>query len=331
MTLVDTLLRQTRLRFPSLETAEAAISPIKKGGSERKFYRIQFSPERSIVLINYTKAHAENQRYVAIAEFLAGHGVRAPKIYFHDPAEGLIWIEDLGERDLWSSRDESWTVRRPFYESALGEIAKLHRISAAESAEVRTDLPAPFDAALYLWEQEYFFENCLGRHFGIDQEKRRELAALPAFRRIVERLASFPRNLMHRDFQSQNIILREGLAYLIDFQGMRLGLAEYDLASILYDPYVNLTESERAGLLQYYRLSAEVNNPDFAEKFRLCAIQRLMQALGAYGYLGYVKDNQAFLAYIPAAVDSLAKILAGTEGLEPVRRLLRQLPPAGAA
>ena len=112
--------------------------------------------------------HAENERYVEIAEFLAAHGIRAPKIFFHDPAEGLIWIEDLGERDLWSYRDESWAVRRPFYESALEEIAKLHRVSAADSAEIRADLPAQFDAALYLWEQRYFFENCLGRHFGVE-------------------------------------------------------------------------------------------------------------------------------------------------------------------
>ena len=39
-------------------------------------------------------------------------GVRAPKIYFHDEAEGLIWMEDLGERDLWSYRSEPWPVRR---------------------------------------------------------------------------------------------------------------------------------------------------------------------------------------------------------------------------
>ena len=68
---------------------------------------------------------------------------------------------------------------------------------------------------------------------------------LPALQAIAERLASFPRVLVHRDFQSQNIIVREEEAYLIDFQGMRPGLAEYDFASLLYDPYVNLTKSER--------------------------------------------------------------------------------------
>jgi N-acetylmuramate 1-kinase len=325
MILAETLLRQTRLRFPSLEATEVDISAIEKGGSERKFYRIQFSPGQSIVLVKYTHEHAENERYVEIAEFLAAHGVRAPKIYFHDPAEGLIWIEDLGERDLWGYRDESWAMRRPFYRSALEEIAKLHRVSAADSAEIRADLPAQFDAALYFWEQRYFFENCLGRHFDVNQRKRRELAALPALQAIAERLASFPRTLVHRDFQSQNIILRDGQAHLIDFQGMRPGLAEYDLASLLYDPYVRVAGSERAELLQFYRSTAEGNDPAFAERFRLCAMQRLMQALGAFGYLGHVKHNKAFLTHIPAALRSLGEVVAAIAGLDPLHAVIKRV------
>ena len=78
MILAETLLRQTRLRFPGLAATEASISPIEKGGSERKFYRIQFSPDQSIVLVKYKQGHAENERYVIIAEFLAPPGVRPP-------------------------------------------------------------------------------------------------------------------------------------------------------------------------------------------------------------------------------------------------------------
>jgi len=319
MPLSDTLLQQTRIRFPSLESAQVKITPIEKGGSERKFYRIQFSPGQSIVLVKYTGEHSENERYVEIAEFLAAQAIHAPKIYFHDPAEGLIWLEDLGERDLWSYREENWLVRRAFYESTLEEIAKLHGVSAAASSAIRRDLPAQFDAALYLWEQHYFFSNCLGHHFGVAEEKLRALAELPALREIADRLASFPRVLVHRDFQSQNIIVRDRAAYLIDFQGMRPGLAEYDLASLLYDPYVCLTTNERRELQAFYCEEAKMTDPAFAEKLRLCAMQRLMQALGAYAYLGLVRGNTAFLAHIPAALQSLGEVVAGIGGLKPLR------------
>jgi aminoglycoside/choline kinase family phosphotransferase len=331
MILSDTLLQQTRIRFPRFEEAQVKISPIEKGGSDRKFYRIRVTREQSIVLVKYSREQAENQRYVEIAQFLAGRGVRVPKIHFHDLTEGLIWIEDLGERDLWSYRDESWLVRRAFYESALEEIAKLHGVSAAESEEIRRDLPAQFDAALYHWEQSYFFENCLGRHLGIDPARLQKLASLPVLAEIATRLASFPRVLVHRDFQSQNIILRNGQAHLIDFQGMRPGLAEYDLASLLYDSYVSLTESKRTALLKFYCAAAEVSDPAFAEKFQLCAMQRLMQALGAYSYLGLVKKNRAFLAHIPAALCSLGEILRAIPGLEPLRESLTALPPGRSA
>ena len=62
-----------------------------------------------------------------------------------------------------------------------------------------------------------------------------------------------------------------------------------------------------------------MTDPAFAEKFQLCAMQRLMQALGAYGFLGLVKENRAFLDHIPAALDSLGEVLAGIEGSEPLR------------
>jgi len=324
--LSDTLLAQSRLHFPEIDEAQVSITPIEKGGSGRQFYRIQLTREQSVVLVKYSREQAENQRYVDVAHFLARHEVRTPKIYFHDPAEGLIWIEDLGERDLWSYRAESWPVRRAFYGSALEEIAKLHRVSEQDTEQIRRDLPAQFDAALYRWEQSYFFENCLGRHFGLEATKLEELASLPALAEIAERLSSFPRVLIHRDFQSQNIIVRDAHAHLIDFQGMRPGLAEYDLASLLYDPYVSLTEPERTELLDFYRQTARLRDPALGEKFTLCAIQRLMQALGAYAYLGE-KKNRAFLGHIPTALDSLGKLLAETPSLAPLRESLAALPP----
>jgi len=94
---------------------------------------------------------------------------RAPnscaEIYFHDADEGLIWLEDLGERDLYSYRDESWLVRRAFYESALDQIAALHALPEPVCIEMKQHLPDEFNSELYLWEQNYFFENCLGRLF----------------------------------------------------------------------------------------------------------------------------------------------------------------------
>src|SRR5437764_1076129 len=247
----EPLLLQTRLHFPRFDVDGIKITPIEKGGSDRKFYRVRCSSEQSLILVKYDRSREENQHYVEIAQFLEAHEIRAPRIYYHDSDEGLIWIEDLGEKDLFSYRSESWMVRRAFYESALDEARKLHQLPESVCIEMRRHLPAEFNAALYLWEQSYFFENCLGRYFKIDQPAIENLAALPVLRQVAEDLSQRPRVLVHRDFQSQNILVRNGQAHLIDFQGMRPGLAQYDLASLLYDPYVDLTGAERNELLDH--------------------------------------------------------------------------------
>ena len=320
----ELLLRQTRRHFPRFNVDEIRITPIEKGGSDRKFYRVRCSSEQSLILVKYNLEREENRNYVEIAQFLETHGIHAPRIYYHDADEGLIWLEDLGERDLFGYRDEPWLVRRAFYESALDEARKLHQLPEAVCIEMHQHLPAEFNAALYRWEQNYFFENCLGRYFKFETRAIDNLAALPTLPDIAEKLAELPRVLVHRDFQSQNILLRNGQAYLIDFQGMRPGLAQYDLASLLYDPYVELTQAEHEELLEHY--CSEKPTSDFLETLRLCAMQRLMQALGAYGFLGLVKGYSDFLEYIPKAVGSLREVVGKIDGLELIEKFLADLP-----
>ena len=167
--------------------------------------------------------------------------IHAPKIYFHDPAAGLIWMEISGARS-WSYRAESWLVRRAFYESRLRKWLIASRFRAAAQAIAA---PSPHSSTPRLsWEQHYFFDNCLGRHFGLGKE---QLKSWRHCRRWGQSRATggFPARAVHRDFQSQNIIIRRRQAHLIDFQGMRPG---WRIRSRLarYDPYARLrARSER--------------------------------------------------------------------------------------
>ena len=183
---------------------------------------------------------------------------------------------------------------------------------------------------MFRWEQGYFFEHCLGNFFKLPATKVRRLAGLAALKSAAARLAALPRVLVHRDLQSQNILIRDGTAWLIDFQGMRPGLAQYDIASLLMDPYVSLAPPERAELLGIYQRLARrsgVEVPgDFEEIYQWCSLQRLMQALGAYGFLGLQKGRKDFLAHIPAARSSLRETAALLEGLDDFVRVLDSLP-----
>jgi len=318
----------TNERFPKTGNGNAAVTPLEKGGSERKFYRIRFGDE-SMIFVKYSGHKEENRHYVDIARFLNGAGVPVPEIHHHDSEEGLIWMQDLGEQDLWSFRNASWTPRRALYESTLEGVLRMHTQATDLAAGADLRLERVFDADLYLWEQGYFFENCLGNYFQTPESELTELAALPALREATTALAARPRILVHRDFQSQNVMIHEGAAWLIDFQGMRYGLAQYDLASLLYDPYVALTSDERCELLAFYKKRLEQNDTpvdsDFDEIFRWCALQRLMQALGAYGFLGLKKNRPDFLAHTPVALRSLLEVASALDGLAPLVKKLNSL------
>lgn len=310
-----------RLReSPGSQAEDFVITPVEKGGSGRKFYRVRVG-DRTAIMIRYSGTREENSHYVDIGKFLTMSGVQVPRVDFHDPAEGIVWMQDLGEADLWSFRGEPWDVRRPLYESALIELYKFHVAATRRMPENGgLILQREFDEELYLWEQGYFFEHCLRNHFLVSAEASSALAQLPALRLAAKRLAALPRVLVHRDFQSQNILVFEGSAWLIDFQGMRWGLAQYDLASLLYDPYVAMTAEEREELLSFYerlvRRSGDEVPADFRDTFAWCALQRLMQALGAYGFLGLQKSRADFLHHIPAARVLLRDVAAGLEGLD---------------
>jgi aminoglycoside/choline kinase family phosphotransferase len=329
MLAVHEVIDHTMENFPGYEPGDFEVTAVEKGGSDRKFYRIR-AADRSMILVKYSSRREENRHYVDIARFLASAGVQAPHMYLHDPAEGLIWMQDLGEVDLWSHRLDPWSTRRPLYESALIEVFKIHSAATRKLPGCGLTLEREFNEQLYLWEQGYFFEHCLGNYFKLPAGEVRRLAGLAALQSAAVRLAALPRVLVHRDFQSQNILIREGTAWLIDFQGMRPGLAQYDIASLLMDPYVSLATSERAELLGFYqrlvrRAGGEVSG-DFEEVYHWCSLQRLMQALGAYGFLGLQKGRADFLAHIPAARRSLRETAAHLDGLDEFVRALDSLP-----
>lgn len=305
------LIERTRAIFPGVR-GQIEMEPLLKGGSDRSYYRVRLPDGSSIILVKYGSQRQENRHYVRIAHFLHDNAVRVPNIHHHDEEACLIWMEDLGGDDLYSHRDEDWEVRRELYTKTLDQILILH---GKDLSLIPDDLHLEneFTEEMYRWEQSYFLDHCLGTHFKVPVETRERLQAYTPLVEAARRLGRRPRALVHRDFQSQNVIFFEGDAHLIDFQGLRPGLPHYDLASLLYDPYVSLADSERRELFEYYVTAAidaghRVTN-EFETNYTLAATQRLMQALGAYGFLGHIRQREDFLAHIPVALASLREVI----------------------
>ena len=312
---LDLLLQKTTLLLPQF--SDASIASINVGGSDRKFYRLTLPQKKSVVLVHYSDLKEENKHYASHAVFLKNHLVNVPEVIAHAPEDGLLWLQDLGDMDLSSQREKTWNERRALYESVITEIIHFHNIPINAPAKAGIVLQKEFNEELYQWEQDYFFEQGLGGLFNIDQNTRKNLATNPVLKNLARSLAALPRQLIHRDLQSQNIMLHDGKTWLIDFQGCRAGLAAYDLASLLYDPYVTLSDEERGELLHFYQ--EEMNRQglllpvDFKKIFSQCAAQRLMQALGAYGFISLHIGKTHYRQYAAPALARLREVLAKEE------------------
>jgi hypothetical protein len=285
---------------------------------------LQWGREESAILVDYDPRRTENQYYAEIAGFLGEIGVPAPRVIRHDPAACLLLMEDLGDADLWSFRKAPWEVREPLYQKTLTLLRRLQAVPESGFPSGRVRLMQGFGAELYRWERDYFREHFVRKVCGIQLEPARERVLEAELSALADRLSETGRCLVHRDLQSQNVMIRGGEPFLIDFQGMRFGSPFYDLGSLLWDPYVVLSDREREGLLSfYYRLSPRGRAWEpFRENFWEASAQRLMQALGAYGFLGLQKGLGAFLEHIPAGLGNLLRAASLAASLPRLQELV---------
>jgi N-acetylmuramate 1-kinase len=293
------------------------FAPIKKGGSDREFFRVSLPDKTSYVFMHYGNEVEENAYWVGINKFLAGLDISVPRIIAQDVSQHFLLIEDLGDVDLWSQRALPWDKRRDYYFQALTQIRLLHSFSFAK-IPTNLKLSESYGPRLYKWEHDYFLENIVREVCKIKltssllKELKKELESLSA------RLQKIEPCLIHRDFQSQNIMIKNGRPVLIDFQGMREGCLFYDLGSLICDPYVTFYDEERDELINFYYelINPSFSRDEFIHNFWMGSVQRLLQALGAYGFLGLKKNKPAFLSHIANGLENLLMAVDNVGKLE---------------
>jgi len=305
------------------ESVSVTISPLEGRGSDRTFFRLNWNHNASAILVHYDAKRVENTYYADIAVFLREIDVPVPRLIRHDPVGCLIVVEDLGNTNLWSFRETPRETRRALYQKTLTIVRKLHSFPKDDFPSGRVKLSEGFGPHLYRWERDYFRDHFVTDVCGLklgpsfQKELESELSAL------AERLAGMVRCLVHRDLQSQNVMIRDGEPFLIDFQGMRFGNPFYDLGSLLCDPYVDFLGDERVGLLSfYYGLEKwDLDWAAFQNAFWEASVQRLMQALGAYGFLGLKKGLKDFLDHAPSGLRNLQQAASQLTSLPRIREL----------
>jgi N-acetylmuramate 1-kinase len=316
-------------------TGRLRVRTLQGDGSDRKVYRLS-AGHKTFIAISHPKGRtgspSENDSFLYIALHLREKGLPTPLIYAFYHRLGCFLLEDFGDLSLESMvrKARGLEIIKRTYERLLMLLLKI-QIQGAENFDPRYCYDTLFYDGLFSWKREslYFLEAFLKgyRHYpkapGPVIEELQELA----FRVDQEELRLF----LYRDFQSRNILVGDFGFGLIDFQAARLGPPQYDLASLLIDPYVNMARHMQEELYDFYltilSVQITINPKSFREHYEIIAFQRNLQILGAYAFLSRIKGKTYFEQYIPAALSGLKRRLTAKifQPYRHVRQLIARL------
>jgi aminoglycoside/choline kinase family phosphotransferase len=338
---IDPRLRDWALaHWPGGPPAELAVEAIPADGSPRAFWRLG-GGGISLVLLHSPQNPPENRAWLGLARHLEGLSLPVAPVLAADLEGGRFLMADLGGASLQQAAlacqgDERALAR--LYEPVLAMLAHM-QARAAQGLDKSLCFDGVHLSAKFLLEREarYFLRQFVSGACGLpaDAWPANLLAELT---RLCQRAASArPQGFVHRDFQSRNILVRPQGLGLVDFQGGRLGPAQYDLAALLNDPYVDLPLKLRGNLLvRYIDLRFPLSVPErewvmpdeFMLDYLYVAVCRAMQTLGAFAFLTRERGRLHFAAYVHPALATLRRLVALPlmAGLPALGQLLDALP-----
>jgi len=280
------------------------------GGSGRTILRLTGAGQTAIGILYPVRE--ENTAFLEFSRHFRGHGLPVPAIYGEDLDENAYLEEDLGDTTLFEflSAHRNGDAIAPevvaAYRKAV-EILPRFQVEAGRDLNYKVCYPrASFDRQSINWDLNYFkyyFLRLAGVAFN-------EQALEDDFSRLTKLLLAAPHDyFLYRDFQSRNIMLRDGDPWFVDYQGGRKGALQYDIASLVYDGKADLPPALRRELLDHYldALSAFIplDRAAFMEHYYAYVYVRILQALGAYGFRGFYERKTHFLGSVPYALENL--------------------------
>ncbi len=296
------------------------ITLLAGDGSQREFYRLCFENDLSFILITPTEGQkqgmAEALSSWSIGNHLYHRGVPVPELLGFNSNIGLIVSEDMGDVRLYEyihgpHQDEN--SQFAVYRKIVRKLVRM-QINGREGFDTSWCWQSGHYDRLLMLEKEtgYFHEALVNDFMGLETH---DSTLETEFKDLADQASKAPSGFfLHRDFQSRNIMLKEGVIRFIDYQGGRLGPLGYDLASLLIDPYVGLPEKMQEMLIDEYVMELKKNISydidQFRQEFIYLSLQRNLQMLGAFAFLSKQRNKSFFRQYIPPALNSLQSLLA---------------------
>jgi aminoglycoside/choline kinase family phosphotransferase len=313
-----------------------SLAPLAGDASSRRYYRAEVegtaAPASLIVMqlagsslplsseeLAIFREPPKELPFLNVHRFLRQISVRVPELYGAWADEGILLLEDLGDRSLWDVIQELPAAEiLSWYEKALDQLLLIQVEGTRQNKDASCiAFQQRFDLPLYMWEFDHFIEYGLEKRPGgkiSDGDKKR---LRESFEEMARVLAGLPPCLSHRDYHSWNLMVRDGEIAVIDFQDALLAPPQYDLASLLNDRETDrvIRPDLENHLIDYYLEKREAmgetraNRDEFVEGYILSVLQRDFKVVGRFYYLDIVKGKPGYKKYIPPTLKRLKRNL----------------------
>lgn len=308
------------------QTSVAELQKMHGDASARQYFRARLSDGTSCIVMqlpegkssaseeitNFTGTNRELP-FINVRNFLKEQGLPVPEIFVYSAEHRLMLLEDLGDELLArhvATADDA--AQLTWYARAIDLLVSMQMKTRGAPSNTCIALQRSFDETLLNWEFDHFREYGIEARLGITMPSADRATFEAETRRISATIHAKPFGFTHRDFQSRNLIVRDGKLYLIDFQDALLGPAAYDLVALLRDSYVELPPQVVDALIERYALAFGRTFAEVRAEFDLLTIQRKLKDAGRFVFIDRVKKNPNFLPFI---APSLRYVKAAIERL----------------
>lgn len=338
----DASLRAQVAKATGHPVPNAPVKRLKQDASNRSYYRVGVPPRSWVLMVmppDVSRRSEEVQKgappselpFLNVHRYLERIRARIPRVLHYDEPAGMMVLEDLG--DLTFENALRFHSPEKLYPQAIDLLAQLRFRAEKDPDPACIAFTRAFDEDLYDWELHHFREYGLEVWSGQKPTPAERERLDRIFRRISSELAAAPRGFTHRDYQSRNLMLKDGELVVIDFQDALQGPRQYDLVALLRDSYVELEASLVEQMLDLYRetfaaLGGERIDPGpFRAFFDLLTVQRKLKDAGRFEFINRVKGNPDFLVSIPASLRYVKEALERLPRLSDLREIVAKYVP----
>lgn len=303
---------------------------VSEAGSNRTYYR--FNLDNKNIIAAYSENIAETETFIYYSQVFAELKFNVPTIYYVSEDKKIYFIEDLGHEDLLNIVTKELKINGfndkliNLYKKVIDELVKMQFKALKTVNFSKAYSISEFDEESIMFDLNYFKYYFLNR-IGVLYNEKQLQSNFISFAKSIANINN--KVFMFRDFQARNIIINNNMPFFIDYQGGRLGAAEYDLASLLYQAKAQIPNDVKQILLDYYYSKyieyKYIDRKVFDNQFYNCVYIRVIQTLGAYGFRGLIENKSHFIESISLAISNLKELLSSHPNLNDYYELNRVL------